>query len=124
MRLLLNGHISPSIASQLQQSGIDAIALRDWQDGRYRTASDEQILTAATVDERVLVTYDLRTIPPLLKEWAEAGQQHSGVVLIDNKTLRPNVIGGLLKAIRTLVKEHGDDEWRDQVMFIQSLGSY
>jgi len=122
IRLLLDAHISPSIAKQLQGEGIDTVALRDWQYGHYLSASDEQILIEATVDKRVLVTYDLRTIPPLLKEWAETGQQHSGVILIDEKTLLPNDVGGLLRAIRILVRDHGDDEWQDQVVFLRARG--
>lgn len=123
MRLLLNAHISPTIARQLQREGVDAVAPRDWLGGNYWTAPDEEILAAALAEKRVLATYDLRTIPPLLKEWVETGQRHSGVILIDEKTLRPSDTGGLLRALRTLVREHGNDEWRDRVVFLRARGS-
>ncbi len=120
MRLLLDAHISPSIARQLHQDGLDAVALRHWQDGNYRTATDETVLITAMAEERVLVTYDLRTIPSLLKEWAEMGQHHGGVILVDERTLRPNDIPGLLRALRFLERAHGNEAWRDRAVFLQA----
>jgi predicted nuclease of predicted toxin-antitoxin system len=120
MRLLLDAHLSPAIARQLQREGVDAVALRDWLGGSHRQALDDQILAVAASDQRVLVTYDRRTIPPLLKEWAETSQQHAGVVLVDEQTLQPADIGGLLRALRALVAEHGDDDWQDRVIFLRA----
>jgi predicted nuclease of predicted toxin-antitoxin system len=56
MRLLLDAHLSPAIAQHLAAEGIDAIALRDWQGGNYRHATDDHILTAAAAEGRVVVT--------------------------------------------------------------------
>lgn len=118
MRLLLDVHLSPALARRLQQEGIDAVAVQDWLGGNYRRAPDDQLLAAAAVDERVLVTYDCQTIPPLLKQWAETGQQHGGVILVDEKTIRPNDLGGLLRALRSLVARSGEDHWRNRVVFL------
>ena len=120
IQLLLDAHIAPSVATHLQKGGIDVIALRDWHDGSYRTVTDEQILIDAAVEGRVLVTYDLKTIPLLLKEWAETRQHHGGVVLIDERTLRPSDIGGIIKALQTLVSEYDYGEWRDRVVFLRA----
>src|SRR5215208_1975690 len=98
MRLLLDAHVSPAVARDLQRASIDAVAVRDWLEGNYRSASDDQLLAAAAVDGRVLVTYDCRTMPPLLKEWAEIRQEHAGVILVDEKTVRSNDVGGLVRA--------------------------
>ncbi|MBI2865513.1 MAG: DUF5615 family PIN-like protein [Chloroflexi bacterium] len=35
MRLLLDEHLPPPLATQLSRHGIDAVALRDWEDGRW-----------------------------------------------------------------------------------------
>lgn len=120
MRLLLDYHLSPAIAQVLRRDGVDAVAVRDWLGGNYRSAPDDQLLAAAWSDERVLVTYDCRTIPPLLKEWAETGRQHAGVVLIDEKTVRPDDIGGLLRALRALIARSGGESWRDRTVFLQA----
>ena len=120
MRLLLDAHLSPAIARSLQQDGIDAVSLSDWLGGDYRSAPDDLIFATAFRHERVLVTFDCRTIPPLLKEWAETGRHHGGVILIDEKTLRPSDIGRLRRASHALVAQRGGDEWRDRVVFLRA----
>jgi predicted nuclease of predicted toxin-antitoxin system len=121
MRLLLDAHISPAVAQGLQHGGVDTLSLRDWLDGRYLDASDEVILTAAFADERVLVTFDLRTIPSLLRVWAETGQQHAGIILVDDRTIRQEDVGGLLRALRQLVEQDGSVPWIDRVVYLQSV---
>jgi hypothetical protein len=120
MRLLLDaplaGHRSRASAGRHRCHD----RARDWRGGNYRSAPDDQLLAAATTDERVLVTYDLRTIPTLLNEWAETGQQHAGVILVDDKTLRPDDIGRLIRALRALVAQSGSQSWRDRVVFLQA----
>lgn len=122
MRLLLDAHLSPAVAEALRRGGFDAVAIRDWLDGNYRSAADDQLLEMALSDERVLVTYDLQTIPPLLKEWAETGQRHGGVVLIDERTVRPNDFGGLVRALQALMASCGAQDWQDRVAFLGSSG--
>ena len=65
-----------------------------------------------------LVTYDRRTIPPLLKIWAEEGRRHGGVVFVDEKTISPADIGGLVRALLQLFKETGKWDWIDRVYFL------
>lgn len=74
------------------------MAVRDRVGGGYEADSVEQLLLAPAGDVSVLMTYDCQTIPPLLKEWAETGRHHTGVILIDEKTLSPRDIVGLLRA--------------------------
>ena len=112
--------MSAAVARQLRVDGIDAVALGTWQGGAYRSAADDQLLTVALSDSRVLVTFDCRTIPPLLREWAETGLHHAGVILIDEKTLRQSDIGGQVRALRALVDQHGSEEWRDRVVFLEA----
>ena len=57
------------------------------------------LLKAAAVERLTLVTYDRRTITPLLKVWGEAGLEHGGVVFVDNHTIASSDIGGLVKAL-------------------------
>jgi hypothetical protein len=66
-----------------------------------------------------LVTYDRRTIPPLLKDWAEEGRQRAGVIFIDEKTISPADIGALVQSLRMLVKEARDWDWTDRVCFLR-----
>ena len=56
-------------------------------------------LNEAAKQKLTLVTYDRRTIPPLLKAWAEEGLRHAGVIFVDDKTISPADIGGLVSAL-------------------------
>ena len=64
-------------------------------------------LLEAAAHRLTLVTYDRRTIPPLLKTWAGAGRQHGGVIFVDEKTISPADIGALVLALSNLAKEAG-----------------
>ena len=47
-------------------------------------------LPAGSCNQKLtLVTYDRRTIPPLLKDWAEEGRPHAGVIFVDEKDHLP-----------------------------------
>ena len=118
MRLLLDAHLAPALAGALTAAGLNTAALRDWQGGAFRSAPDEAVVEAALVDQRVLVTYDLRTIPALLKEWAETGRSHGGVILVDDATIRPAEVGRLQRALLALREQMGDAPWRDRTVFL------
>lgn len=118
MRLLLDSHVPSVVARRLRDAGIDAFALPEWRDGSHRASSDEMILLAAYEDDRVLLTYDLKTVPRLLQRWSSSNRHHAGVLLVDERTLRPNDIGGLVRAVMRVVAERDGKTWRDQVLFL------
>ena len=108
MALLVHGHEPPR-------------RRRDRLGGRHLEAPDETILAEAVHDGRVLVTYDQRTIPPLLKLWAETGRSHAGVVFVDQLSIRPDDIGGLVRALAELEQRQGAMDWSGRVVFLQRL---
>lgn len=67
---------------------------------------------------RVFVSYDRQTIEPLLKRWADEGRHHGGVILVDEHTIAPYDVGNLLRALRSLLGESGEDDWRDRVIYL------
>jgi hypothetical protein len=69
--------------------------------------------------EMTLVTYDRRTIPVLLKTWAEEGRSHGGVIFVDEKTISPANIGALVRALSQLYKETKNFDWADRVVFLR-----
>ena len=121
LRLLLDEHISPDVARGLRRTGrkIAVHALAEWDNGSFLGQGDEAILREAAAQGLTLATYDRRTIPPLLKAWAEAGLKHGGVIFVDEKTISPADIGALVRALRELVHEAGDWDWRDRICFLR-----
>jgi hypothetical protein len=61
----------------------------------------------------------LRIIPPLLKTWAEENRLHGGVVFVDEKTISPADIGGLIRALTQLSKETGRWNWTNRIYFLR-----
>lgn len=118
MKWLLDEHISPAVARGL--SGVVEVApLRDWQAGAYLEAPDTIILQAAAVDGWSLVTFDLRTIPLLLKDWGEQGITHGGVILVDEHTIAQNDIGGLVRALTRLIAATvADATWQNRTVLL------
>jgi hypothetical protein len=81
VRLLLDAHVSgPRIGKALQKHGHDVRSLDGEQD--YDGLDDEEVLALATADRRILVTHDVGDVPEILREWAEAGRSHAGVILV------------------------------------------
>lgn len=118
MRLILDEHVSSASAQGLQDNGIDVVSVSNWQSGTLRSTADGHILVTAVVERRVLVSFDVNTIPPLIGIWAARGMHHAGVILISRKTFRQDDIGGILRALVAIVAERGTEDWQDRVMYL------
>ena len=92
----------------------------EWHGGAFLGADDAVCLRAAEAEHLTLVTYDRRTIPPLLKRWTEEGRSHGGVIFVDQKTISPADIGGLVRALIGVSKEIGDADWSDKVCYLRA----
>jgi hypothetical protein len=121
LKLLLDEHLSPAIAEGLHRkcNTLTVHGLAEWEGGRFLGLTDETILEAAAVQKLTLVTYDLKTIPPLLKTWMEAGHAHGGVVFVDNKTIPSPDLGGLIRALQKLSQDTAKWDWKNRVCFLQ-----
>jgi hypothetical protein len=120
LKLLLDEQISPVVAQQLRRRQPEMVVhdVLSWKQGIFIGAPDDSLLEAAYDEYLTLVTFDQSSIPGILKNWAEQGIAHGGVVLIDNRTYRQNDIGGLVKALENLWKlDHGVD-WTNRVSFL------
>ena len=95
LQLLLDEHISPVVARSVQakRRGVEIVAFQRWRDGSFMGADDRVFLPAAKMDGLTLVSYDQKTIRPLLKDWAEQGIDHGGLVFVDTKTIAPQDFG-------------------------------
>jgi len=121
LKLLLDEHLSPDIAEGLRRKckNLAIHGLAEWEGGRFLGLSDDAILEEAAIQKLTLVTYDLKTIPPLLKTWIEAGHDHAGVIFVDNKTIPSSDRGGLIRALQKLNEDAGQGDWTNQVGFLR-----
>lgn len=122
LRLLLDEHISPDVAIGLRRRvrGTVVRYMVEWEAGGFLGQDDAACLQNAFAQRLTLVTYDRRTIPPLLKAWAEEGRQHGGVIFVDEKTISPSDIGGLVRALHRLIREAKSWNWTDRVCFLRT----
>src|SRR5271167_2504056 len=121
LKLLLDEHISPEVADGLRRSNRSLVVhwMAEWENGTFLGKEDSACLLEAATGQLTLVTYDRRTIPPLLKTWAEEGRKHGGVIFVDAKTISPADIGVLVRALLHLFKETGRWDWTDRVYFLR-----
>ena len=121
LKLLLDEHISSELADGLKRRNRSLIVhwMAEWENGNFLGQEDSVCLLEAAAQRLTLVTYDRRTIPPLLKMWAEEGRRHGGVIFVDEKTISPADIGGLVWTLIHLFQETGRWEWTDRVYFLR-----
>jgi len=121
LKLLLDEHISPDVAKGLRRPNraLEVRYLVEWENGLFLGQDDPACLREAAIQGLTLVTYDRRTIPPLLKTWAEEGRTHGGVIFVDEKTISPGDIGGLVWALTRLARETGNWDWTNRICFLR-----
>lgn len=123
MKLITDAHISPKVAAQLQKRipELDAVALQVWRGGKCLAWEDGEILAAAAEEGRTIVTYDQRTMWVELVARLDAGLAHSGVVFVDDRSIAPSSIGGLVKALGQLWTKHGRESWTNRTVFLKLI---
>jgi hypothetical protein len=121
LKLLLDEHISPDVAKGLRRRKrtIEVRYMVEWENGHFLGREDSACLREAALQGLTLVTYDRRTIPLLLKTWAEEERTHGGVVFVDEKTISPADIGGLVWALTRLAIETRNLDWTNRIYFLR-----
>lgn len=121
LKLLLDEHISPAVADGLRRCDrlLVVSCMAEWEEGEFLGQQDSACLQQAAAQGLTLVTYDRRTIPPLLKAWAEEEREHGGMIFVDEKTISPSDTGGLVRALSNLSKKSANWEWTNRVCFLR-----
>ena len=124
LSLLLNENISQTIAAQVKhhRPAQTIESVHTWRDGAFAGPSDRTLLQTAREEGLTLVTYDQKTIPPLLAELYAEGQSHAGVIFIDDQTIPGNDFGTLTRALILLWERRGDEDWQDRIGFLEKPG--
>lgn len=120
LHLLLDEHLPPAIVEHLQRRNprIGIVSLQRWEAGAYLGVADDVLLAAAYQQQLTLVTYDRRTIAPLLKSWGEQEIPHGGIVFVNTRTFAPQNVGGLVGALAELWQALGQAEWTNRVVYL------
>lgn len=99
MRLLLDEHVSPTIAEQLRRRGCDAVAVAERAD--LRSMPDAHIWSVAGIEGRAVVTANIADFLRL----AAGAERHPGLVLLPGRTaLRAGAAGPLVAALDALAR--------------------
>lgn len=116
MRILLDAHVSGRrIGDALRADGHDVLALDE--EAELGALADADVLSLAAADRRILVTFDARHFPPLLRQWAEAGRTHHGCIIAYG--LDHGEFGLILRRIRRLLDARPRQE--DRVDLVDAL---
>ncbi len=122
LSLLLDEHISPRVAEGLRRRhrALKVVCMAEWANGTLLGQPDSAYLQEAATQGLTLVTYDRRTIPPLLKTWAEEGRKRGGLIFVDEKSITATEIGRLVRALSGLSRKTAKWDWADRVGFLHS----
>ena len=123
LSFLLDENISPIVATEIskKRSEIPINSLFHWQEGKLLGHGDELILVAANQANLTLVTYDLRTSPPVLVEWGAAEISHAGVIFIDDLSIPSNNFGQIMRSLIWLWDNYSQDDWQNRLVFLQPV---
>ncbi len=119
---LLDEQISNVIAEQIRtkRPDIRIESVLRWQEGNLRGKPDINVLSEALKEGLYLVTYDQKTITPLLVELAMSGTPYSGVIFVDRNTISSDNIGKLVRELIAFYDAYSELNWTDNVMFLVS----
>jgi hypothetical protein len=121
VRLFLDAHISGSrIARALRDRGHDVRAIDE--ERRLDGSADEKLLGLAAEEERVLVTFDVKDSPVIVRQWAEAGRTHAGCAIVVG--IDHGEFGAILRAIeREFAARPEQADWTDLTLFVARSSS-
>jgi predicted nuclease of predicted toxin-antitoxin system len=116
LRLLLDAHLSgPRVAAALRAAGHDVRAADEERE--LDGWADEELLTLAAGEERVLVTFDVNDFPDIARRWAEAQRPHAGLAIVVG--IDHGEFGTILRVLEGLFEERPDaDEWSECTYFV------
>ena len=117
MRLLLDVHLSGRVfVPRLGDLGHDVRAANE--EPTLERLTDEELLSAAAAEGRILVTSNIKDFRPILVEWGQTGRHHAGCILITNR-VRNEHFGRILAGITAALDAMPEHEaWLDYVHYL------
>ncbi|MGH2829684.1 MAG: DUF5615 family PIN-like protein [Actinomycetota bacterium] len=118
MKLALDHHYSPAIATQLRARGHDVIAVieRGWE-----AEDDEPLLKLCAQEHRALMTNDVADFTVVARRWAAEGRRHPGLSYTSDASMPRSraTLGRFVEALDELLRSNaGDDAFNDRVHWL------
>ncbi len=80
VRLYLDEHVDPALASHLRRAGYDVLTTQEAGRAGQRVPDESQLELAAS-EGRALLSNDLDDYPVIDTEWKARGGEHAGIIL-------------------------------------------
>lgn len=104
MRLLLDEHLSPTIAQQLRSRGHDVLAVAEIG---LRQQLDIEVMAWAVGERRAVVTANYQDFRRIHDVYLSRGDRHLGLVLVPRRfSLSREGFGRLIEALNGFLMEH------------------
>jgi len=119
LKLLLDEQQSRRVAEILRREGHDVVALNERP--RQKPLSDAEVLEAAIVERRAVVSENAGDFSVLHRRWIERGRPHHGIVLTSSRRFprRRDSPTPVLAALRALLRANpAEDALRDQLIWL------
>jgi len=118
VKLALDHHYSPAIATELRARGHDVIAVseRGWE-----SDDDEPLLSLCDRDARVLLTNNVGDFTMIARSWAMVGRQHAGLIFTSDASMPRgrDTIGRYVEALDELLRANpGDAAFTERVHWL------
>lgn len=118
MKVALDHHYSPVIATELAGRGHDVIAVlhREWE-----AEDDESLLILCHGESRALLTNNVGDFTVIARRWALEGRQHSGLIFTSDSAMRRDrsTIGRFVGALAALLGANpSEDAFAERVHWL------
>lgn len=114
LRILLDEHVWTGLVAIGKQLNIDVLPV---QQVLPKGASDDEVLSFAYKEERILFTSNARDFKPLATEWFLMERDHAGIVIVPGQTDRAL----LSRARRSLASGQPPEGFNNTYRFVQEL---
>ena len=98
-RFLLDEQLSPRLAAAAVRAGLDVTSVSG---SLLEGQNDLTVLLAATAQDRILVSFNVRHLVPLMTDLIHSGLKPQGLVKISPKSFHQGNVKGILRALMKL----------------------
>ena len=109
MRLLTDEHFPAEIAQAVRRK-MPEFDIQSIHETNLVGLLDQPLLAVLDLQQRTLLTRDVNSIPDFLNERLREGKTHGGVIYVSSR-FRQNDSRGVMRALVTFLRAHGDEDW-------------